>query len=278
MSGEHIADYICAQEFGWGRDWDGHDKGSDGVWLEGKPSAQKMGKLSRGGSPKSQHILYRLTDPANDTGIDSVWRANPSNNNGHRFAVVEAKASRREDGPKFLNGIGNARKPGIRAKLATTPIYSPEELLEPIDLPTEGDDGAESGVVPQRSRSRSQSKIKSNSSKQKNNELKQSKKLKDLIVQMSREWISLNLGKAVGDGLTVLVSSSYSRHLFFTPVYHPSGSPKAHVLAQLAGSSDQHEVHDAFHFGEAEIKSAVNAKKRALRKKYGSTPSLAEEK
>ncbi|OZZ70897.1 hypothetical protein CDA36_06580, partial [Klebsiella pneumoniae] len=76
--GEHIADYICAFEFGWGKDWDGHDKGSDGNWLEGVPSASKMGKLSAGGSPKAKHVLYKLTDGANGTGIDAVWRANPS--------------------------------------------------------------------------------------------------------------------------------------------------------------------------------------------------------
>ena len=57
VSGEHIADYICAEEFGWGKDWDGHDKGAEGQWLEGKPSASKMGKLSKGGSPKSPHVL-----------------------------------------------------------------------------------------------------------------------------------------------------------------------------------------------------------------------------
>ncbi|SEE63491.1 hypothetical protein SAMN04490194_3189 [Pseudomonas migulae] len=64
-----IADYICAVEFGWGKDWDGHDKGADGKWLEGVPSASKTGKLSKGGSPKARHVLYKLTDGANGTGI-----------------------------------------------------------------------------------------------------------------------------------------------------------------------------------------------------------------
>nr|WP_240997855.1 hypothetical protein [Pseudomonas viridiflava] len=80
VSGEHIADYICAVEFGWGKDWDGHDKGSDGKWLEGLPSGSKLGKLSAGGNPKASHVLYKLTDGANGTGIDAVWRANPANN------------------------------------------------------------------------------------------------------------------------------------------------------------------------------------------------------
>ncbi|RMP21563.1 hypothetical protein ALQ27_04330, partial [Pseudomonas syringae pv. delphinii] len=32
VSGEHIADYICAFEFGWGKDWDGRiGRGSRGV-------------------------------------------------------------------------------------------------------------------------------------------------------------------------------------------------------------------------------------------------------
>ncbi|GAB0075534.1 hypothetical protein TOC8171_09330 [Pseudomonas syringae] len=133
VSGEHIADYICAFEFGWGKDWDGHDKGSDGNWLEGVPSASKMGKLSAGGSPKAKHVLYKLTDGANGTGIDAVWRANPSNNEGKKFAIVEAKASRDEDAPKFIRKLNNTRKPGIGSKLGVSGIADPSELIEPIE-------------------------------------------------------------------------------------------------------------------------------------------------
>ncbi|WKW33809.1 hypothetical protein KIH13_08690 [Pseudomonas viridiflava] len=107
VSGEHIADYICAVEFGWGKDW-------DGKWLEGLPSGSKMGKLSAGGSPKAKHVLYKLTDGANGTGIDAVWRADPANNGGKKFAIVEAKASKDEDAPKFMRKLNNTRKPGLR--------------------------------------------------------------------------------------------------------------------------------------------------------------------
>ncbi len=133
VSGEHIADYICAVEFGWGKDWDGHDKGSDGKWLEGLPSGSKMGKLSAGGSPKAKHVLYKLTDGANGTGIDAVWRADPSNNGGEKFAIVEAKASKDEDAPKFMRKLNNTRKPGVGSKLGVSGLGDPSELIEPID-------------------------------------------------------------------------------------------------------------------------------------------------
>lgn len=110
VSGEHIADYICAEEFGWGKDWDGHDKGAEGVWLEGTPSASKLGKLSKGGFPKESNVLYKLTDPANGSGIDAVWKADPSTNSGKKFAIVEAKASKDEDGRKFMRKPENRRK------------------------------------------------------------------------------------------------------------------------------------------------------------------------
>ncbi|WP_241001501.1 hypothetical protein [Pseudomonas viridiflava] len=133
VSGEHIADYICAVEFGWGKDWYGHDKGSDGKWLEGLPSGSKMGKLSAGGSPKAKHVLYKLTDGANGTGIDAVWRADPSNNGGEKFAIVEAKASKDEDAPKFMRKLNNTRKPGVGSKLGVSGLGDPSELIEPID-------------------------------------------------------------------------------------------------------------------------------------------------
>ncbi|WP_238418007.1 hypothetical protein [Pseudomonas syringae group genomosp. 3] len=189
VSGEHIADYICAFEFGWGKDWDGHDKGSDGNWLEGVPSASKMGKLSAGGSPKAKHVLYKLTDGANGTGIDAVWRANPSNNEGKKFAIVEAKASRDEDAPKFIRKLNNTRKPGIGSKLGVSGIADPSELIEPIEQ-TEIS-------------STSENKRKAGSGKRKTNtntsiqEKKTKQRKKPLLVQMSREWIEENIDRAV---------------------------------------------------------------------------------
>nr|WP_241007160.1 hypothetical protein [Pseudomonas viridiflava] len=145
VSGEHIADYICAVEFGWGKDWDGHDKGSDGKWLEGLPSGSKMGKLSKGGSPKARHVLYKLTDGANGTGIDAVWRADPATNYGKNFAIVEAKASRDEDGPKFMRKVNNTRQPGVASKLGVSGATDPSELLEPLELEQEAPPAKKSG-------------------------------------------------------------------------------------------------------------------------------------
>ena len=98
ISGEHIADYICAYDFKWGEDWQGHDDGGAGTWTQGTPGKTKLGKLSKGGNPKAAHVLYKLSDGANGTGIDAVWRAE-GHNGGKRYAIVEAKASKNEDAP-----------------------------------------------------------------------------------------------------------------------------------------------------------------------------------
>ena len=122
ISGEHIADYMCAfgSAFGWGKDWSAHDAGGKGRWSEGTPGKTKQGKLSAGGKPKEPHVLYKLGDGANGTGIDAVWRAN-KNNGGKPYAIVEAKASRNEDAPKFN------RKPKTPAGMlaATAQLFTP---------------------------------------------------------------------------------------------------------------------------------------------------------
>ena len=266
VSGEHIADYICAVEFGWGKDWDGHDKGSDGKWLEGLPSGSKMGKLSAGGSPKAKHVLYKLTDGANGTGIDAVWRADPSNNGGEKFAIVEAKASKDEDAPKFMRKLNNTRKPGVGSKLGVSGLGDPSELIEPID-------SAES-------KASSGKKKKINTGKNKvsttESEVSSSKKKKNIVVQMSSEWIRQNLEKAgFGYSLQLQISGSYSRHLFYTPLYHASLSPKEHASARLNNTHEStHSNHQAFHYGEKEFKGFVNKRKKSLTKKYGALDSL----
>ncbi|RON41104.1 hypothetical protein [Pseudomonas brassicacearum] len=266
VSGEHIADYICAVEFGWGKDWDGHDKGADGKWLEGVPSASKTGKLSAGGSPKAKHVLYKLTDGANGTGIDAVWRANPANNEGEKFAIVEAKASRDEDAPKFMRKPNNTRKPGISSKLNVSGVADPSELLEPI----------EQSETPDQSRSKKPGRSgKKNKTISKDKE-SPTKRPKSLLVQMSREWIEENIDKAVrGRGLAIQVMASHSRHLFYAPLYHTSSSPKEHASARL-GSLDEsaHQNHKAFHYPDHEVKGFVNKRKKSLAKKYGALSSL----
>nr|WP_122303078.1 hypothetical protein [Pseudomonas syringae group genomosp. 3] len=263
VSGEHIADYICAFEFGWGKDWDGHDKGSDGKWLEGVPSASKMGKLSAGGSPKAKHVLYKLTDGANGTGIDAIWRADPANNGGKKFAIVEAKASRDEDAPKFMRKINNTRKPGIGSKLGISGLTDPSDLIEPV----ENEDV------------KGQNKASARSGKSQPTTTKAKKtttpKTKEILVQMSEEWIDKNIKKSVRAGLAIQIASSYSRHLFYSPLYHPSLSPKEHAGARINSASEKsHRNHKAFHYTDTEIKAFVNKRKKSLARKNGKLETL----
>ncbi|MDT3312889.1 hypothetical protein QZR14_16155 [Pseudomonas sp. rhizo66] len=266
VSGEHIADYICAVEFGWGKDWDGHDKGADGKWLEGLPSATKKGKLSKGGSPKARHVLYKLTDGANGTGIDSVWRADPANNQGKTFAIVEAKASRDEDGPKFMRKPNNTRTPGISSKLGATGLPDTDTLLEPQDpvqaAPAEKSRGK---------RAKTKQPTPSADKKAKPTAARST----EILVQMSKEWIQKNIGNAVPLRLVDQVSASYSRHLFYAPLFHPKWGPKEHAEARLKNSDEQtHRNHSAFHYKDSEVKAFVNKRKKSLAAKYGAQPSL----
>ncbi|MCF5164650.1 hypothetical protein GIW45_11365 [Pseudomonas congelans] len=269
VSGEHIADYICAVEFGWGKDWDGHDKGADGKWLEGVPSASKMGKLSVGGSPKARHVLYKLTDGANGTGIDAVWRADPANNEGKKFAIVEAKASRNEDAPKFMRKPNNTRKPGISSKLGVSGLSDPSELLEPIESEQDG----RRGKQPQ--------SFRSGRAKPKATTTSKATPIKDklILVQMSTEWILKNILQAVSvRAIRRQIVGSFSRHLFYSPLYHQSLSPKQHAAARLNNSNEtEHNAHSSFHYNESEVKGFVNKRKKALAKKYGNLNTLKVE-
>lgn len=83
-------------------------------------------------------ILYKLSDPANGTGIDAVWRADPATNAGRKFAIVEAKASKNEDAPKFLRRPNNTRKPSINSKLGVSGEPQLSDLLEPIEEVKDG--------------------------------------------------------------------------------------------------------------------------------------------
>ncbi|EJM03951.1 hypothetical protein PMI18_01409, partial [Pseudomonas sp. GM102] len=241
-------------------------KGADGKWLEGVPSASKTGKLSAGGSPKASHVLYKLTDGANGTGIDAVWRANPANNEGKKFAIVEAKASRDEDAPKFMRKLNNTRKPGISSKLGVSGIADPSELIEPIESDASS------------SQSKNKSPVSSGKNKPANTKREEdfTKRKRDLLVQMSSEWIAKNISKAVlGRSLIAQVMSSYSRHLFYAPLFHTSLSPKEHASAQLGSLEESaHQNHKAFHYSEHEVKGFVNKRKKSLTKKHGALDSL----
>lgn len=85
--GEHIADYYCLEQLGWGKEqWDGHDKANQGTWKQ-SPSSLHLGKLNDGKKLNHNSVI------GNDTGIDGLWRADPLTNQGKKYAVIEAKAT-----------------------------------------------------------------------------------------------------------------------------------------------------------------------------------------
>jgi hypothetical protein len=262
VSGEHIADYVCAEVFGWGKDWDGHDKGIEGKWINGKPDSNRLGKISKGGSEKRWNVLYKLTDAANGTGIDSIWRANPETNSNEKYAIVEAKASREEDAPKFMRKTGNTRKPSIVSKLGVNGIDA-STLLEPIeDKPA---NTGKKGAPPLKSGKRTPQPTGKKPAPQING--------KTVLVQMSREWIEKNLIKSAPEKLMKEVKHSYSRHLFFSPLYLESS--EQHAKARFERSeAETHAEHKAIHYEENAVKAAVNKKKRSLIKKHGNLDSL----
>ncbi|MBX8485771.1 hypothetical protein K5D58_12960 [Pseudomonas cichorii] len=256
VSGEHIADYICAEKLGWGKDWDGHDKGIIGKWLKGKPDAKKWGKISKGGSSKLWNVLYKLTDAPNGTCIDAVWHADPATNDNKKFAIVEAKASRDEDAPKFMRKKDSTRKPSIVSKLG---VNGPDAstLLEPIEEET-----ASSGK-----RSSAQMRSGKRTPQPIGKREKPAVSGKTVIVQMSVEWISKNIGKAVPEALINDVKFSYSRHLFYTPLYIASAEQHAKARFENADAAS-HAEHNAIHYDEDAVKTAVNKRKRSLNAKY----------
>ncbi|TDV41589.1 hypothetical protein EDF87_11640 [Pseudomonas helmanticensis] len=324
VSGEHIADYYCAETLGWGKDWDGHDKGAQGTWPNGNPDENRLGKLSMGGNPKTWHALYKLDDGANGTGIDAVWRANPATNEQKKFAIVEAKASRDEDTPKFIQKQHDAkakqdkkaketntplasgpqkeqRKPSIISKLGVSGDIKLEEILEPIDKSEQEPQThtPEKTQPSKKNNSRSgkpsrhasntnkktstdsppKEKAKANTTKDAASNQPTEKTGKVVLVQMSIEWIHQNIDKSVTEGLSSLVLNSFSRHIFFTPLYSVLNGPRDHAKARKESTGPEtHLEHEAIHYKENKVKEAVNKKKESLTKKYGNLDSLKKEK
>lgn len=287
ISGEHIADYICAQTFKWGTDWQKHDDGAEGQWTEGKPDNTKLGKLSQGGSPKTGGALYRLDDGPNGTGIDAVWRAG-GNNGGKPYAIVEAKATKDEDAPKFAKLPGSKRKPSIKSKLAdNAPDLNPQakDLVEPNDDDQKGNPAASSGAKsskPSGSRKKLGGGAAPANGGANTTTSASAKAPREILVQMSHEWIKENLARAVGGALRDnVLAKGYSRHLFYAPYWHPSCSPKAHMVARHDRKPpSEHANHDAYHYDDAKVKAAVNYRKAKLRAKpeFANVLSLQEEK
>jgi hypothetical protein len=286
VSGEHIADYICLNKFGWGgKAWTEHDKGAAGKWSK-KPTKDIVGKLSRGGSPKTLHALYKLSDGSNGTGLDAVWRAD-GNNGGKPYAIVEAKASAEEDAKKFGRIKKSGKQPSIASKLGVSGAIDPSELLEPLDPgggsgKPKGGGKPKSGGKPTVTNSAAKPKATTPASPTSGTPAAGSVtpttgSSKEIIVQMSEEWILKNLVSAVGASVRDdILLRGYSRHLFFSPLYHPCA--EQHAEARLKGLPDTaHKDHDAFHYDESIVKSAVNKRKASLRKKHGNLPSLKAE-
>ena len=275
VSGEHIADYYCYTHYGWGKDWNGHDRGDNGEW-KSKPDKHTPGKLS------NHTALFRLGTTPNDQGIDSVWRVPTGNthNHGKPYAIVEAKAGKKMDAPSIVKG----KKPSITGKLGVTGRPKLEDLLEP---PT-GDEAA-SGKPQAKGKPGKKPKATGATSKSKTNDTGKPRRDGTLIlVQMSHEWIEKNIKNKNTVPPDVLAhikkkrKAVYSRHVFNIPRYLSSG--KQHAEAYAKGTSGQasthtdHDIDEDHRHDEDDVKRAVNVKKTNLRKKYPNMKSLEAEK
>ena len=184
-----------------------------------------------------------------------------------------------------MRRIGNTRKPSIVSTLGVSAITDPSELLEPLEEPTSSKPTKAGGGKKNRNKAADstitgQQKKDKQSSNTQNNAGKAAQG--GPYVQMSHEWIRENIKRSVpdliADEIRIKRDKAYSRHLFYSPLYHLSGSPKAHAEAKLSNAVEStHATHDAFHYGEAEVKAAVNKRKAALRAKYGNLTNLKAE-
>lgn len=272
---EHIVDYFCATEFKWGSDWAKHDDGVNGKWLKGLPNSTNVGKLN---NRKRKQSLLSIVD-VNGQGIDSVWRVSESNvhNNSRKYAIVEAKSSKKITQPKTNN------KPSVVSKLGIN-----ENLPDLLDPPTDADNNKNT-VVKKGEKAGKNTKSKSNSNKSTKNNNQQKGSGASVIVQMSREWIEQNLLSAVGDPtLKRSILLSYSRHLLYTPLYLESMIQHEKALLSVVGQSwplklpdpslhTNHSIPNQYRHDENEVKAAVNTKKDRLRIKFGNLKSLDKE-
>ena len=272
---EHIVDYFCATEFKWGTDWAKHDEGVNGKWLKGLPNSTNVGKLN---NRKRKQSLLSIVD-VNGQGIDSVWRVSESNahNNFKKYAIVEAKSSKKTTQPKTSN------KPSVVSKLGIN-----DSLSDLLDPPTDTSNNKTS-VVKKGKKAGKNKSTNSTSNKSTKNTNQQKGAGGTVIVQMSREWIEQNLLSAVGDPtLKRSILLSYSRHLFYTPLYLESMIQHEKALLSVIGQSwplklpdpslhTNHSIPNQYRHDENEVKAAVNTKKDRLRIKFGNLKSLDKE-
>ncbi|MBU9199948.1 hypothetical protein KTD31_00845 [Burkholderia multivorans] len=276
LLGEHIADYYCYEHMKWGSGWDAHDQGALGRWAN-KPSATVPGKLNEGTQ------LNKLFAPkAHGRGIDGVWRANPANNNGRPFAIVEAKSSRVRRAPKNQDNKPNmVPKLGVATRIVDTVLPRPDELLEPpLD-----DDGAPPAAPPSQTasggkkggRKRGPTRPTSNTPSPSANQTIPASTgtispASDKIAQMTDLWVWQNLPAAVGGPMTATIrKAGYARHILYIPFYLPSAVQ--HEEALLLGKEHDHADHHVpLHYTEADVAKAANEKQARLDKKYGVAP------
>lgn len=285
--GEHITDYFLYEEFGWGKNWSGHDRGDDGKWLDQAPSRICPGKLNE---KTKLNKLFAIK--AHGVGIDGVWsvEAKNPNNEGKPYAIVESKASKNEKAPR-----NPARKPRIKGKLldnlkqlkkeaaraAAEALPKPTDLLDPaVDQgnPSSGTGAAASGKPAGGSKRGGKSKKSppTTSAPSSTNNGAQPIPSKVPIVQMSRAWIDKNIARAVPDLHVVndfrrKGAAVYSRHLFYTPFYLPAAFEHAAALrgripgqATVDAPHTSHAIPPTHRYNEAEVLNAVNAKRGKL--------------
>ncbi|MFG7159718.1 hypothetical protein ACGYU5_03720 [Burkholderia pseudomallei] len=276
--GEHIADYHCYEVLKWGNGWSRHDEGTSGEW-EMAPSLESLGKLNDG---TKLNKLFAVK--AHGRGLDGVWRANPSNNHGEKYALVEAKASR------VMNEPPDGQNPDVSGKLGKatmkvekiieTVVPPPVELLEPPEV------GGNTPRVSKKAARKKGSDSKAPTDRRTKSDKTGSATTtsttpaatdadgrvlptSDKIAQMGVEWIRLVLPKAVGRPWSdAIVFAGYARHILYTPFY--SASARQHAEALLAKKEHDHADHSVqHHYREEEVFKAVNEKQKRLNERYG---------
>jgi hypothetical protein len=285
IMGEHITDYFLYEEYGWGRDWSQHDRGTTGSWKT-RPGREYPGKLNEG-----TKLNQLLAPKAHGTGIDGVWKVQRGDphNDGKPYAIVESKASANETAPKNLS-----RKPPVRNKLLdnarrikNAALPKTADLLDPpTPEATAAADAKKSGGRPpggQSARARKKTRKAKQSAPTDPQGTAKPARSETPMVQMSQKWIAKNIRVAVSDfriSQEIVEGGTrvYSRHLIFTPFYLPSvaqhvlalkdsvhavGESAEHILA-LHEKHKGHAIPSTHRHDEKEVKAAVNYKLQKL--------------
>ena len=285
--GEHITDYFLHEEYGWGSDWNAHDKGVNGSRAT-KSNNNFPGKLN---DATKLNSLFSLK--AHGVGIDGVWKVQLNNpyNDGKPFAIIESKASAVKrvpsnelKKPSIKSKLGsNARRIRKAAALRATILRATENLFEP---PTDtvatnstltSASGKPSGTLRNAKNSKKSKQTQNNTSDAGGKPVISAAEV--VLVQMSRAWIRKNIRAAVQDRVIATDISAnhkhvYSRHLFYTPFYLPSAETHSLALrgvAEATGAMDshhkKHKIPKTHQYGENDVKIAVNSKLLKLKLK-----------